>query len=100
MLNPTVWWRDYNRDWKWSGISDESCTRSQIQGIPGQPRAITMLRQLRCLIFGSPYEGDRGRVSISSETSPDYVQSIYVPRKLVWDWRNIQWNFVVQMSGK
>ena len=28
-----------------SGISVESCTRSQNQGIPGQPGAITMIRQ-------------------------------------------------------
>ena len=28
-----------------SGISVESCTRSQDQGIPGQPGAITMIRQ-------------------------------------------------------
>ena len=31
-----------------SGISVESCTRSQNQGIPGQPGAVTMIRQ--CLI--------------------------------------------------
>ena len=42
----------------WSGISVENCTRSQNQGIPGQPGAITMMRQLHCLIFGSPYEGE------------------------------------------
>ena len=45
-----------------------------------------------------PVKESRGRVSISTETRP--VQSIYVPSILVWDWRYIQWNFVVQMSGK
>ena len=44
--------------WKWSGISVESCTRSRNQGIPGQPGAITLMSQLSCLIFGSPYEGE------------------------------------------
>ena len=29
----------------WSGISVESCTWSQNQGIPGQPRVIRMMRQ-------------------------------------------------------
>ena len=33
---------------------------------------------------------------VCSETQPVYVQSIYVPSILVWDWRYVQWNFVVQ----
>ena len=47
-----------------------------------------------------PVKESRGRVSISSETRLVYVPSIYVPSILVWDWRYIQWNFVVQTSGK
>ena len=50
--------------------------------------------------FYHPVKESRGRVSISSETRPVYVQSIYVPSILVWDWRHVQWNFVVQASGK
>ena len=45
-----------------------------------------------------PVKESRGRVGINSETRPVYVQSIYVPSMLVWDWRYIQRNFVVQMS--
>ena len=35
----------------WSGISVESCTRSQNQGIPGQSWVIRMMRQVLCLIL-------------------------------------------------
>ena len=60
-----------------------------------------MIRQLDCLIFlDHPVKESHGRVSISNETRPVYVQSIYVPSILVWDWRYVQWNFVVQTSGK
>ena len=31
---------------KWSGTSVENCIRSQNQGMPGQPRAITIVKQL------------------------------------------------------
>ena len=51
-------------------------------------------------VLDHPMKESRGRVSISSETQPVYVQSIYVPSMLVWDWRHVQWQFVVQMSGK
>ena len=78
----------------------ESCTRSQNQGISGQPGAITMMRQLHCLILDHPVEESCGKVSISSETRPMYVQNIQVPSILVQDWRYMQWNFVVQTSGK
>ena len=46
-----------------------------------------------------PVKESRGRVSISSETRPVYVQSIYVPSILVWVWRYVQLNFGVQMSA-
>ena len=49
------------------------------QGIPGQPGAMTMIRKLDCLILDHPVKESRGRVGISSETRPVYVQSIYVP---------------------
>ena len=47
-----------------------------------------------------PMEESRRRVRISSETHPVYVQIIYVPSILVWDWRHVEWKFVVQMSSK
>ena len=84
----------------WSAISVESCTWSQNKIIPSQPGAITRMRQLHCLIFWITVKESGGRVSISSETRPVNVQSIYVPSMLVWDWRYVQWNFVVQISGK
>ena len=52
------------------------------------------------LILDHPVKESRGMVSISSEIRPVYVQSIYVPSILVWDWRYVKWNFVVQVSGK
>ena len=56
-----------------------------------------MIRQLDCLILDHPV---KERVSIGSEARPVYVQSIYVPRILVWDWRYVHWNFEVQAIGK
>ena len=47
-----------------------------------------------------PVKESRRRVSISSETRPVYVQSIYVPGLWVWDWRHVEREFVVQMNGK
>ena len=82
------------------GISVESCTRSQNQGIPGQPGAITMIRQWHCLILDHPVKESHWRVSISSESHPIYVQSIYVPGLWVWDKRHVKREFVVQVSGK
>ena len=41
-----------------------------------------------------------GRISINSVTRPIYIQSTYIPGMLVWDCRYVQWNFVVQTSGK
>ena len=75
----------------WSGISGESCTRSQNQGIPGQPGANTMMRQWGCPILDHLVKESRGRVSIGSETRPGYVQSIYVPGMLIRDRRYVQW---------
>ena len=48
----------------WSGISIESCPRSQNQGFPGQPRAIYIIRQLHQSLFldhpvKEPREGKR-----------------------------------------
>ena len=36
-----------------------------------------------------PVKESRRRVSISSETRPVYVQSIYVPSIWVWNWRHV-----------
>ena len=36
-----------------------------------------------------PVKDSRERVSISSETRPVYVQSIYLPSILAWDWRHV-----------
>ena len=69
-----------------SGISVESCTRSQNQGIPGQPGAITM--SLPDLLDHLVKEGRR-RVRIGREVGPVYVQSIYVPGPWVWDRRHV-----------
>ena len=58
----------------WSGISVESCTRFQNQGITGQPlgyyndEAIALPED-----FNHPVKESRRRVSISSETRPVYV---------------------------
>ena len=41
----------------WSGISVESCTWSQNQGIPGQPGVIRMMRQTALPSGGEPWEG-------------------------------------------
>ena len=51
-------------------------------------------------VLDHPVKESHRRVSISSETHPVYVQSIYVPSIWVWDWRHVQWKFVVQMSGR
>ena len=40
-------------------------------------------------VLDHPVKESRGRVSISSETQPVYVQSIYVPSILVLDWRHV-----------
>ena len=52
----------------------ESCSKSQNQGIPGQPGAVMMIRQLDCLairlpdFLDHPVKESRGRESISSDT--------------------------------
>ena len=51
---------------------------------------ITM-RQWGCPILDHPVKESRGRVSIGSETRPDYVQSIYVPGMLIRNRRYVQW---------
>ena len=50
-----------------SGIFVESCTRSKNQGIPAQPGAIRMARQLLYLILDHLVKESHGRLSISSE---------------------------------
>ena len=74
----------------WSGISRESYTRSQNQGVPGQPGAINN-EAIGLPDFGSPVKESRERVSIGSETRPDYVQSIYVRGMLIRDRGYVQW---------
>ena len=51
-------------------------------------------------LLDHPVKESRKRVSISSETRPVYVQSIYDPGLWVWDWGHVEREFVVQMSGK
>ena len=67
----------------WGGIYIESCTRSQNQGIPGQPGAI------RIALTDFPdhlVKESHGRVNVCYETEPVYVQCIYFPCLLVWNW--------------